>query len=157
MDGTALVLWIVTIAGGASLAVMWLIHGGWERPADAETPASRGGRPTTTLERDRSKIGVSSILAHATLGILGAIFWQLYRLNEGDPGYDPAKWLALAFLLSTIAVGMGMFVRWVGVRRQAATDPEAMPPERRLPSLVVIAHGLAAIATLVLVVLALIE
>ena len=158
MDEIALLLWVVTIGGGALLGAIWLRHGGARRAPDAQVPLSGTGPATTTMARPRSKIALSVIVPHASLGIVGAITWMLYRANPDDTAYEPIRWLALALLLGTISLGLVMFGRWLADRREADADAEAGegPPERRLPLVVVVLHGLSAAATLVFVVLALV-
>lgn len=159
MDELALLLWVVTIGGGSLLAALWLRHGGAKQAPDAQRPPSTGpGAATTTMARPQSKIALSLIVPHASLGIVGAITWMLYRANPDDTSYEPIRWLALALLLGTISLGFVMFGRWLADRREAGRGAEAGdgPPERHLPLLVVVLHGLGAAATLVFVVLALV-
>jgi hypothetical protein len=49
---------------------------------------------------------------------------------------------------------MSMLAKWLGGRASARADVE---PEQRFPSAVVVAHGLAAVTTVVLVVVAAIQ
>ena len=83
MDGLALVMWIVTIGGGATLAAVWTLYGGAKHSADVDTPMTGSGQVTTN-SRSRSRIALSVLVSHATLGIVGAVVWQLYRANKGD-------------------------------------------------------------------------
>ncbi len=153
MSGTALLMWIVTMAGGAVLLVLWLVHGGAKRPADTDPTATGGVQQTATMTRTRSRIPLSVIVPHASLAVVGAISWALYSANKGDTAYSPARWFSVAVLLATIALGLAMFRPWLADRRSG--DSEAREhPEQRLPAVVVLLHGLAAAATLVLVLLA---
>lgn len=155
MEGTALVMWIVTIGGGALLAGLWVLHGGAKRPADADPAPGSGRQQTLTATRTaRSRIGISMITNHAGLAVLGAVTWILYTLNSDDEAYRPLRWLALALLVVTIGLGLSMFNRWLADRRRAEDGAEAQPPEQHLPAVVVLLHGIAAAATLVLVLLA---
>ena len=149
MAGTALVMWIVTIGGGALLVAPWLARGGATRPADADLQGGTPAKSTVMTQRTRSRIGLSMIVPHASLAIVGAIVWALFSLNEDDIGYGPARWLASALLLATIAYGMVMFSRWLADRREG-TDER---PEQHFPVALVAFHGLGALATLLLVLL----
>jgi hypothetical protein len=157
MEDTAMVLWIVTIAGGALLALLWLVHGGARRAADVDAPPSAAGTHTRREDRaGRSRIGVSVLANHGSLAVVGAILWGLFTLNTDDEAYKPLRWVAVALLVVTIALGLSMFGRWLGDRRRRHDgDGTERRPEQRLPALLVIFHGLAAAATLVVVVLAL--
>ncbi len=89
-------------------------------------------------------------MPHASLAIVGAIVWALFSLNEDDIGFGPARWLASALLLATIAYGMVMFSRWLADRREGEDER----PEQHFPVALVAFHGLGAVATLLLVLLA---
>ncbi len=147
MAGTALLAWIFTIAGGALLAVVWVVRGGAKRPADADVQGRSPAQATVTAQRDRSRIGLSMIVTHATLALVGAVIWAMFSMNEDDMFYSSAKWLAVALLLAAIGVGTTMFTRWLADRRHG----DDQRPEQGFPSLLVAVHGLGALATLVLV------
>lgn len=157
MEDTAMLLWIVTMVGGATLALLWIAYGGARRAADVDAPPPSSSQRAAAEDRtSRSRIGVSVLTNHASLAVVGAILWGLYTLNTDDEAYRPLRWVALVLLVATIGLGLSMFGRWLADRRRAKAGEEAeRPPEQRLPALVVLGHGLAAAATLVVVVLAL--
>ncbi len=150
MAGTALVAWIFTIAGGTLLALTWVVRGGAKRPADADVDGRAPAQATVTAQRDRSRIGLSMIVPHATLAVVGAAIWAMFSMNEDDMFSSSAKWLALALLLGTIGLGTTMFTRWLADRRRG----DDQRPEQRFSSPLVAVHGLGALATLALVLVA---
>lgn len=136
MTVAALCTWIVTILGGLLLLIIWLIEYDREYQSVAAT-----------------RLPVPVISAHALLGIGGLLLWVSYLLVD-------AERLAVATvvdLLTVAVLGLVMAARWIGVYR-AFGDPNPsltsrliVPPERKFPVPVVIAHGVAAVTTLALV------
>ena len=135
MDWVALVSWIVTAGGGFVLFALWLRHGGMR-------------------QRDGRQIRPPLILSHFGLATLGLVLWIIYLASDSDA----LAWIAFAILVVVALLGGTMFFIWWG-RRQAgaAVEPAStagMPAEQHFPVLVVALHGLLAVTTLVLVLLA---
>jgi hypothetical protein len=134
MDVAALVLWVVTASGGALMAAMWLsAHGPAQHRAGVAriSPARLGG--------------------HAGLAAVGLVLWVVHVTTDSEV----AGWLALAALPVVAAIGLVMFMTWLGGR--GAAPPGLAAAEQRFPSVVVVAHGVFAVLTLVAVLVALVS
>jgi hypothetical protein len=143
MATVALVAWVVTALGGFVMLGRWVARGGLRQQ---RTGASR--------------LPAGAVFSHLALAAAGLVLWVLYLLADADV----LGWIALALLVPVAALGFAMLARWVQVRRApqavraggspgaAAPDGE-MPAERHLPVVVVVAHGLLAVVTVVLVLL----
>jgi hypothetical protein len=145
MTLAALITWFVTAAGGICLLAIWLIE------YDHKDAATR--LPRTVVS------------AHALLALTGLVVWSAYLTDDSSR----LAWTAAAILAAVVLLGLTMAVRWIGVYRAHQTPsavmvpvgahgaeslaPPPVPPERNLPVPVVIAHGLLAAATVVLVLL----
>lgn len=143
----ALITWIVTALGGFALLGIWLRRGGLRQQA-AGTTSFRSGL----------------IFGHFLLAAVGLVLWIVYVVT----GTDSLTWLALGVLVVVALLGFAMFFRWLGVRRAttatvaggsepgsaAAQTTGEEPAERGLPVPAVAAHGLVAVVTVVLVLLA---
>jgi hypothetical protein len=124
----ALVAWIATAVGGLTLGAQWTSEGG---PSD-----ERG--------IGRARLGV-----HALLAIAGLVSWIVYTLG----GDDVFAWIAVALLAIVIAVGLWMFTIWLRGRSPRAHRTE-LPAETAFPVPLVFVHGLLAVTTLVLALVA---
>ena len=132
MELVALVIWIVTAAGGLTMAGIWLSKGGPAQHADGH-----------------SRISPSRLAAHFGLAAAGLLLWVAYVATDNKaPG-----WIAFGLLPVVAVIGFLMFVTWLAGR--GAVDDRVTPAEQRIPALVVAAHGLFAVLTLVTVLLAL--
>lgn len=159
-----LVAWIVTVAGGAALAALWVARGGMRQAQDEGEVAERrkgverGDRPEAPRPEDPGAVeptaapGVSlhRVVPHASLAVAGLVLWIGYVVRQDEPGMRLVPLLALIILLVVMGFGAAMFLRWLGSRR---TGHPAREAERRLPVLLVGFHGAAAATTLALVVL----
>ena len=107
-----------------------------------------------------SRLPAGAVFTHLALAAAGLVLWLLYLLVDADV----LGWIALVLLVPVAALGFVMLARWWQVRRAqvvpagagsagaAASGPVAeAPAERHLPVPVVVAHGLLAVVTLVLV------
>jgi hypothetical protein len=96
---------------------------------------------------------VPVISAHALLAMGGLILWLSYILLD----QDRLAWASVAVLVTVAVLGLVMAARWVRVHRTFArpgsslASKRTVPPERNFPVPVVIAHGLLALVTIVLV------
>ncbi|OEJ49461.1 hypothetical protein [Streptomyces agglomeratus] len=133
MDIAALIIWVVTALGGFYMLGIWLSRGG-----------ARGGT---------SHLPVPVIFGHFALAAVGLVVWILYVVT----GKDALAWTAFGLLLPVALLGFVMFARWIPVHRGRAAAPagagQSAPAERHFPVPVVAGHGLAAVVTLVLVLL----
>ena len=136
MSVAALFTWMVTILAGLVLLVIWII----EYDRDFQSAAA-------------TRLPVPVISAHALLGMGGLMLWISYLLLD----QQRLAWAAAAILGAVALLGLIMAARWIRVYR-AFVDPgpsltrtATVPPERNFPLPVVVAHGLLAVTTLVLV------
>jgi hypothetical protein len=124
----ALVTWAVTAVGGLYLAGTWLANGG--------------------LRAGRSRIRPMLVLSHLVLASTGLALWVAYLATDEDV----VGWAAFGLLLVVVGLGLTML----------ATSSPAYHPDRRpdgpaeghFPTPVVGGHGMLALTTLVLVLLA---
>jgi hypothetical protein len=144
MRTAALIAWIATVAGGLTLTAFWLVRGGWSRPQDTEEKMAR--HDATRL----APLGISLhfLLPHALLAIVGLILWGAYTASQDD--YEQVEVFAPIVLGIVAVLGLTM---WSWARRSRRS--RIRTPEDRLPTPLVFVHGLAAVTTIVLVVLAL--
>jgi hypothetical protein len=153
----ALIVWFITALWGLYMLAVWLI----------ENDATRQGNSA-------SRLPLPVILAHVTFAVTGLVVWVAYLLLD-----RPAlAWTAVAILVAIALLGLSMFARWIPVYRMAddeisvpvgagapgAPGAEARaaagmpslrerPAEGSFPLLIVLAHGVFAVSTVVLVVL----
>ena len=136
MSVAALFTWMVTILGGLTLLVIWII----EYDREFQTAAA-------------TRLPVPVISAHVLLGMGGLMLWAVYLLADEER----LAWATVATLGAVALLGLLMAARWIGVYRAFAdpgpslTRTTTAPPERSFPLPVVVAHGLLAVTTLVLV------
>jgi hypothetical protein len=152
----AVVAW-VTVLGGLTLGGLWFARGGGR----AVGPEDEGLEPVARRHaRGRPKgAAVSSFSSaqvgvHGLLGVLTAslITYAVARGTDRSSGY-PVVVLALAV---TAIPGVLMFRKWITSARPAVGEvvaPHSGRVEDHLPKAVVYAHGAAALATALLVVL----
>jgi hypothetical protein len=158
MPLAAMLTWVVTAAAGLYLLTIWLIEYDREFQSVAAT-----------------RLPVPVISTHALLAITGMVLWTVFLMT----GAHDLDWLVAAILGVVAILGLTMAVRWIGVyraygarsRHAHAAVPvpvgvgmggtgaglghrAAIPPERHFPVSVVILHGVFAVATFVLVLLA---
>jgi len=132
VDVAALVAWIVTALGGFYLLATWIGKGGTRRGAD-------GTRFPPPL-----------IFGHFLLAAAGLVLWIIYLINDSEA----LAWISVVVLVLVALMGFGMLARWIPTyRSQTPTGPDS-PAEAHFPVAVVVLHGLLAVTTLVLVVLA---
>ena len=136
MSVAALFTWMVTILAGLVLVVIWII----EYDPEFQTAAA-------------TRLPVPVISAHALLGLGGLMLWIGYLLED----QEQLAWATVAALGTVAVLGLIMAARWIRVYR-AVVDPgpsltrsTTVPPERNFPLPVVVAHGILAVTTLVLV------
>ena len=143
MSLVALIIWFAAVVAGLCLLAIWLIE--YDK-ADVDSHLPR-----------------TMVSAHALLAVGGLVVWSAYL----DGGTSGLAWTAVLILAVVAALGLTMAGRWIGVYRMYKTpsavvvpaaargvgSPTAVPPERKFPVPVVIAHGLLAAATIIMVLL----
>ncbi|WP_225630757.1 hypothetical protein [Streptomyces solaniscabiei] len=133
MDIAALVTWVITALGGFFMLGTWLSRGG-----------ARGGT---------SHLPVPVIFGHFALAAIGLVLWIVYVVADKDA----LAWTAFILLVPVALLGFVMLARWLPVHRARATTTATAgqdgPAERHFPVAVVLAHGLFAVVTVVLVLL----
>jgi hypothetical protein len=144
----ALIAWVLTAGGGFVLLGRWIAAGGL-RQQDGGT----------------TRFPAGLVFGHFALAAAGLVLWIIYLLLDAGS----LTWVALAVLVVVALLGFTMFSRWLPSRRPTREVPAGVsaggrpsgagaatavePAERRLPLPVVAAHGLLAVATVVLVLL----
>jgi hypothetical protein len=151
MDIAALVAWVLTAGGGFVRVARWVSAGGLRQQQDGPT-----------------RFPAPLVFGHAGLAAAGLVVWIAYLALDADP----LPWVAVALLVVVALLGFTLFARWLPSRRAVAASAGAAgsgrgrvgtagtgadPAERHLPVPVVAAHGVFAVATLVLVVLAAVQ
>ena len=132
MNVVALVLWLATASGGAVMALIWL----------------RGGGPAQHRE-GHSRISPARLGGHLGVAALGLLLWIAYVATDADA----LGWVALALLPVVAALGLLMLLTWLGGR---GSDQREHIVEQRFPVVIVAAHGLFAVLTVIAVFVAVI-
>ncbi|WP_077797493.1 hypothetical protein [Streptomyces sp. JHA26] len=142
MDIAALITWVITALGGFYLLGTWIQRGGIRQQ---QTGASHLPAPV--------------VFGHFALAAIGLVVWIIYVVTDKSA----LAWASFGLLLPVALLGFVMLARWIPVHRDrtavgapAAAAPGAggtVPAERHFPIAVVLAHGLFAVATLILVLL----
>jgi len=141
MGVAALISWFVTAFVGLYLVAVWLI----------ENDVSQQGTV-------RSRLPGPVILGHVLLALSGLVTWVVHLLF----GSASWGWAAMGILGGIAVLGLTMFTRWIPVHA-AFVQAEAtrgmsaefdFPAERAFPLTVVIIHGVLAVTTVTLVLLA---
>ncbi|WP_329416416.1 hypothetical protein OG802_32770 [Streptomyces sp. NBC_00704] len=144
----ALITWVVTALGGFYLLGTWIRRGGVRQQ-----------------QSGTSRLPALVLFGHFALAAIGLVIWIVYVVTD----QDALAWTAFGLLLPVALLGFVMLARWIPVHREraaATTAPsaapaaaatgaadDAVPAERHFPLAVVLAHGLFAVLTLVLVLL----
>jgi hypothetical protein len=90
------------------------------------------------------------IFGHFTLAATGLLVWIIYLAT----GWAAVAWTAVALLLPVAGLGMAMVTIGLPGERAAAVTAGPAPVRRPLSALVVVGHGLLAVGTILLVLLA---
>jgi hypothetical protein len=140
MGFAAVITWFAAVLMGLYMLAVWLIE---------NDVTGRGTVP--------SRLPVPVIFTHLGLAATGLAVWVAYLvLNR-----KVLAWTAVGILGAVALLGVTMFARWIPVHR--APEPPASPPppgsvpgvpaEGNFPVVVVAAHGLFALSTLILALL----
>jgi hypothetical protein len=162
MDLAALAAWLVTAGSGAYLLGRWVYGGGRLRLRAARATSPVAGSPAVVL------------VGHFGLALGGLLLWLIYLVT----GWSVLAWAAVGVLLPVAGLGMATLVVGLPGRSPAPADRRApvlagraLAPAAdgaqaddagqqpraatgRLPALAVAGHGLLAITTMLLVILA---
>ncbi|MFD1537841.1 hypothetical protein [Nonomuraea guangzhouensis] len=120
------VTWLFTALVGIYLLYLWLSGGGLRQQAAKVT-----------------RFPVTLIFSHPVLALSALTCWMAFLIT----GSRLLAWTAFGVLAVAALLGFTMFTRWLGTGRHARGA------ERRFPLLAVLLHGLAGVATFVLVLL----
>jgi hypothetical protein len=152
MDIAALAAWVLTAGGGFYLLATWIAKGGIRSPGTSRFPPAL-------------------IFGHFALAAVGLIVWIIFVIA----GQSALAWIAFALLVPVAGLGFTMLARWVptfrartavaaggvaaggvatGAGAPGAAGAPLEPAERHFPVAVVVGHGLLAVVTLLLVLLA---
>ncbi len=144
MPIAALVTWLLTAGGGFIMLGGWISHGG-----------------LTQQKSGATRFPAPVIFGHFGLAAVGLVLWVAFvALHTKALG-----WIAFAALLPVAVLGFVMLLRWLpgwqanrsqpgGEAGREAAGGGAVAAERHLPVPVIVAHGLLAVVTLVLALLA---
>jgi hypothetical protein len=136
-----LITWVIAAIGGAIMLRIWVSRGGARRT---------GGAP--------SRFPPGLIFGHFLLAAAGLVVWIIYMITDADI----LSWISFIILLIVAALGTTMFARWSAQGRGGAVGAGTtaggavageQTAERHFPVAVVAAHGLFAVATVVIVLL----
>lgn len=125
MSIVALIAWVVTALGGFVLLATWVRRGGPKN----------------------SRFSPVVIFGHFGLAAAGLVVWIIYLVAD----VDSLAWVAFVLLVPVALLGFAMLVKWLPAYRAKTPDG---PAERHFPVAVVGAHGVLAVTTVVLVLLA---
>ena len=140
--------WLLTAGGGFLLLATWIRNGGTRRAGASRFPPAL-------------------IFGHFALAAAGLIVWIVYLFTD----QHALAWTAFVLLLPVALLGFTMLARWIPTYRATAAVhagtatsatgarpvPADTPAEKHFPVAVVAGHGLFAVATVVLVLLAALE
>lgn len=131
MAVASLILWILTASGGAYMLARWVRGGGHRESTSSSLPPV-------------------AVFGHFVLAAAGLVLWIVYVVTDKNQ----IGWIGLALLAPVVILGFVMVARWRSARSRPAVDDA---PERSFPVPVVIGHGVLAVATVVVALLALSE
>lgn len=138
----ALATWVVTAGFGSSLFITWLARGG----VTQHPPRRR-----LTVRLPPPYFPALLVFSHLLLAAGGLVIWVSYLMTDSAV----LAWIALFVLLPVAVFGFSMFARWLGSRRLrvAAVSRDKVLAESRLPTILVLCHGVFGATTIALVLL----
>ncbi|NUR93746.1 MAG: hypothetical protein HOV67_00665 [Kribbellaceae bacterium] len=131
MGIAALITWVITALGGFYLLYTWISRGGPRKPSTSRFPPGL-------------------IFGHFALAAIGLVLWIVYVITDSEA----LSWIAFVLLVPVALLGFTMLARWLPTYRNRAATAADPPAERHFPIAVVGGHGLFAVVTVVLVLLA---
>ena len=141
MGFATVITWFATVLMGLFMLAVWLIE-----------------NDVTSHGVARSRLPVPVIFTHLGLAATGLSVWVAFLIFNRKS----LAWTAVGILVAIAVLGATMFLRWIPVYRgparaaglpQASGGLVAVPAEGNFPVVVVTAHGLLAVSTLVLALL----
>lgn len=120
--------WLLTAALGGYLALVWIRHGGLRQRAPGVT-----------------RLPLWLIGGHVLVAVAGLAAWGGYLLGD----LRSLAWAACAGVLVVAAFGFTMLLRWLPSSGRHSTG--GTTAERHFPLTAVVAHGVCAGATVLLV------
>jgi hypothetical protein len=141
MGFATVITWFATVLMGLFMLAVWLIE-----------------NDVTSHGVARSRLPVPIIFTHLGLAATGLSVWVAFLIFNRKS----LAWTAVGILIAIAVLGATMFLRWIPVYRgparaaglpQASGGLVAVPAEGNFPVVVVTAHGLLAVSTLVLALL----
>lgn len=141
MGFATVITWFATVLMGLFMLAVWLIE-----------------NDVTSHGVARSRLPVPIIFTHLGLAATGLSVWVAFLIFNRKS----LAWTAVGILVAIAVLGATMFLRWIPVYRgpaRSAALPQppgglvAVPAEGNFPVVVVTAHGLLAVSTLVLALL----
>lgn len=135
----SLVAWVLTALLGSYMLVKYVAAGGHRKPSSSKLPPS-------------------VVFGHFALAAAGLVLWFIYVFTDNHP----IGWVGLALLAPVVVLGFVMFAIGLANFRSQGTpaappDASAEAPEMSFPVPVFTAHGVLAVATIVLGLLAILE
>jgi hypothetical protein len=130
----ALIVWLVTAGFGAFMARIWISHGGLPGKGSSHLPAVR-------------------VFSHLGLAVAGLVIWIIYLVTD----IDVLAWIAFAALVLAAVLGGLLFRRWRADGRTAMSgqgETGVDLAEQHIGRVPVVLHGILAVSTAVLVLLA---
>ena len=158
MRTAAILAWLVTVGGGLTIVAIWAAKGGL-RQEDRELTVARSRGAAEPASAQYTNLSHWMVATHGLLALTGLALFAYYlaRRDSLQTGVESAPWLALGTLLLVAALGVGMARRWAADRKAhrsgAAGRRRSPAADQAIPAVIVAAHGLAAAATVVLVLL----
>ncbi|WP_329125934.1 hypothetical protein [Streptomyces sp. NBC_01465] len=122
--------WLLTASLGLYLFMIWLRHGGLRQRSAGVT-----------------RLPVWLIMGHVGLAVAGLAAWALYLFGH----MKASAWAACGVVLVVASFGAMMLFRWLPSPGRHAQGSQKTP-ERHFPVRGVVAHGVCAAATVLLVI-----
>jgi hypothetical protein len=141
MGFATVITWFASVIMGMFMLAVWLIE-----------------NDVTSHGVARCRLPVPIIFTHLGLAATGLSVWVAFLIFNRKS----LAWTAVGILIAIAVLGATMFLRWIPVYRgparaaglpQASGGLVAVPAEGNFPVVVVTAHGLLAVSTLVLALL----
>lgn len=134
MSIAALIAWLITAGFGSFMVRKWVSHGGLPGRGTSHFPAVR-------------------VFSHLGLAATGLVIWIIYVATD----IGLLAWIAFADLVLVALLGGLLFRRW-SLDGRAAMSGQAEPgvdlAEQHISRLPVVLHGVFAVSTVILVLLA---
>jgi hypothetical protein len=141
MGFATVITWFAAVLLGLYMLAVWLIE---------NDVTGRGVTP--------SRLPVPVVFTHLGLAATGLSVWVAFLIFNRKA----LAWTAVGILAAVAVLGLTMFARWIPVHRgpsRPVSPPQppagalAVPAEGNFPVVVVAAHGLLAVTTLILALL----